>query len=36
MIDPFNPVKITAEAIKVELPEYYMSWQMSDKNVQTV
>lgn len=36
MIDPFNPVKITAEAIKVELPEYYMSWQMPDKNVQTV
>ncbi len=36
MIDPFNPVKITAEAMKVELPEYYMSWQMSDKNVQTV
>ncbi|MBS1764682.1 MAG: homogentisate 1,2-dioxygenase [Bacteroidetes bacterium] len=36
MIDPFNPVKITTEAMKVELPEYYQSWQMTGKDVQTV
>jgi homogentisate 1,2-dioxygenase len=26
MIDPFNPVKITKEALKLELPDYYQSW----------
>lgn len=26
MIDPFNPVKITTEALKIELPDYYQSW----------
>lgn len=36
MIDPFNPVKITTEAMKVELPEYYQSWQMTGKDVQKV
>jgi homogentisate 1,2-dioxygenase len=26
MIDPFNPVKITDEAVKIELDKYYQSW----------
>jgi homogentisate 1,2-dioxygenase len=26
MIDPFNPVKITKEALSLELPDYYQSW----------
>jgi homogentisate 1,2-dioxygenase len=26
MIDPFNPVKITKEALKVEVKDYYKSW----------
>lgn len=26
MIDPFNPVKITAEALKYEVVDYYKSW----------
>lgn len=26
MIDPFRPVKITKEAMKIELPDYYKSW----------
>jgi len=26
MIDPFNPVKITTEATKMELEQYYKSW----------
>ena len=26
MIDPFNPVKITAEALNLEVPDYYQSW----------
>lgn len=26
MIDPFKPVKITTEAMKIELPDYYKSW----------
>jgi homogentisate 1,2-dioxygenase len=26
MIDPFKPVKITKEAMKIELPDYYKSW----------
>ncbi len=26
MIDPFNPVKITAEALKCEVKDYYKSW----------
>lgn len=26
MIDPFNPVKITEEALKLEVKEYYKSW----------
>ncbi|MBL4707262.1 MAG: homogentisate 1,2-dioxygenase [Flavobacteriales bacterium] len=26
MIDPFNPVSITEEAIKIEVNEYYKSW----------
>lgn len=31
MIDPFRPVKITKEALKIELPEYYKSWITNDK-----
>jgi homogentisate 1,2-dioxygenase len=27
MIDPFNPVKITTEALKIEIKDYYKSWQ---------
>lgn len=26
MIDPFNPVKITTEALKLEVADYYQSW----------
>lgn len=26
MIDPFNPVKITTEALKLEVDDYYKSW----------
>jgi homogentisate 1,2-dioxygenase len=26
MIDPFNPVKITKDALGLEVPEYYESW----------
>jgi homogentisate 1,2-dioxygenase len=26
MIDPFNPVKITKEAMKYEYQDYYQSW----------
>jgi homogentisate 1,2-dioxygenase len=26
MIDPFNPVKITADAMNLEIEEYYQSW----------
>lgn len=26
MIDPFNPVKITTEALKIEVPDYFRSW----------
>lgn len=29
MIDPFRPVKITTEAMKIELPDYYKSWVSS-------
>ncbi len=27
MIDPFEPVKITTEALKIEINDYYKSWQ---------
>lgn len=27
MIDPFRPVKITKEAVKIEIENYYKSWQ---------
>jgi homogentisate 1,2-dioxygenase len=26
MIDPFNPLKITTEALKYEVKDYYTSW----------
>jgi homogentisate 1,2-dioxygenase len=28
MIDPFNPLKITAEALKYEVKDYYKSWMI--------
>ncbi len=35
MIDPFNPVKITTEALKLEVADYYKSWlTQPDKNLQ--
>ena len=34
MIDPFNPVKITKEAMEYELKDYYQSW--ISKNPETV
>jgi len=30
MIDPFNPVKITKEAMALEVEDYYQSWQTKD------
>ncbi len=33
MIDPFNPVQITTEATKIELPEYYQSWMSKNQEV---
>lgn len=30
MIDPFNPVKITTEALKLEVPDYFKSWLSSE------
>ncbi len=26
MIDPFNPVMVTEEALKIEVNDYYKSW----------
>lgn len=28
MIDPFNPVKITKEALRIEVKDYYKSWML--------
>ncbi|MBL7933047.1 MAG: homogentisate 1,2-dioxygenase [Bacteroidia bacterium] len=33
MIDPFNPVKITTEALKHEVKDYYKSWMSSPVSV---
>lgn len=33
MIDPFNPVKITEEAMKLEVDEYYQSWKVKHTEV---
>lgn len=33
MIDPFNPVKITEEAMKLEVDEYYQSWKVNHTEV---
>ena len=30
MIDPFNPVSITEEALKIEVSDYYKSWKQND------
>lgn len=32
MIDPFNPVKITKEAMELEFQEYYQSWVQHDNS----
>ncbi len=32
MIDPFNPVKITSDAMNLEIEEYYQSWLNSAKH----
>lgn len=29
MIDPFHPVMITTEALKIELPDYFKSWRLN-------
>jgi homogentisate 1,2-dioxygenase len=34
MIDPFNPVKITKEALKIEMEDYYQSWLIKEKEKQ--
>jgi homogentisate 1,2-dioxygenase len=31
MIDPFAPVKITKEALKIEVKDYYKSWRNEEK-----
>ncbi|MDI1232680.1 MAG: homogentisate 1,2-dioxygenase [bacterium] len=31
MIDPFNPVQITKEALAIEIKAYYQSWQYENK-----
>jgi len=38
MIDPFNPVKVTKEAMKIEIEDYYTSWmsQPQEKDFATV
>lgn len=38
MIDPFNPVKITREALKLEISDYYASWmsQPNENKLETV
>jgi homogentisate 1,2-dioxygenase len=36
MIDPFNPVMLTEEAMNINIKEYYQSWSSSTKNVATV
>ncbi|MCC7299011.1 MAG: homogentisate 1,2-dioxygenase [Bacteroidia bacterium] len=33
MIDPFNPVKMTTEALKIEVPDYFKSWLTKTENV---
>ncbi len=34
MIDPFNPVKITEEAMKIEIEDYYHSWISKPKEME--
>ncbi len=31
MIDPFSPVKITKEALNIEVKDYYKSWRNEEK-----
>ncbi|HNR19293.1 MAG TPA: homogentisate 1,2-dioxygenase [Bacteroidia bacterium] len=35
MIDPFNSVMITEEAMAIEVKDYYKSWQQKNKNLVT-
>ena len=30
MIDPFNPVKITKDALDMEIGDYYKSWRSEE------
>ena len=34
MIDPFNPVQITTEALKLEVKDYYKSWLIKNKETE--
>lgn len=38
MIDPFNPVKVTKEAMKIEIEDYYTSWMShpQEKELETI
>jgi len=36
MIDPFHPVMITEEAMNLSIPDYYKSWIIPQKQLQTV
>ena len=36
MIDPFNPVKITADAMSMEVKDYYQSWLLAGKKEEPV
>lgn len=36
MIDPFNPVMLTEEALRVDVKDYYQSWSTKEKKVETV
>jgi hypothetical protein len=33
MIDPFNPLKISTEALKYEVKDYYKSWMSTPQLV---
>ena len=36
MIDPFNPVKITTDAMGLEVKDYYQSWLAAGKKEEAV
>ncbi len=35
MIDPFNPVSITEEALKIQVEDYYKSWMPNENGIRT-